>query len=218
MTHYSSGSAASLGLASCHRCGKLSDIALKRCGRCHSTLRLRIPNSIQKTLALLITGLIFFIPANLFPIMHSEQLGVIEAATIVGGVIILWEQGSYPIAIVVFVASVIVPIVKFIILFWLCYSVHFNPSVSSRERTVLYRVTEFIGRWSMVDVFVVAILVALIQLGGVLNVRPGLAALTFACAVIFTMFAAMCFDPRLLWDKLANNNVPDSDTRNIKEL
>lgn len=211
MTDYSPGSAASQGLASCHSCGLLSAVAAKHCPRCHAPLYLRKPNSIQKTLALLFTALMFYIPANLFPIMTTEQLGIAEPATIVGGIIVLWEMGSYPIAIIVFVASVMVPILKFIILFWLCYCVHFSPNINALERTFLYRATEFIGRWSMVDVFVVAILVALIQLGTVLNVTPGIAALTFAAAVILTMIAAMAFDPRLLWDKIVlSTNTNDS--------
>lgn len=191
-----------MGLANCHSCGKLSSHLVERCPRCHAALHLRTPHSIQKTLALLITALIFYIPANLFPIMVSEQLGVIEATTIIGGIIVLWEMGSQPIAIVVFVASVVVPITKFIILFWLCYCAKFGSAVSPKELSSLYRVTEFIGRWSMVDVFVVAVLVALIQLGTVLNVQPGVAALTFAMMVILTIVAAEIFDPRLLWDRL----------------
>lgn len=215
MTHYSPGSAALQGLASCHSCGQLSDIAIKQCARCHAPLHLRKPYSIQKTLALLLTALMFYIPANLFPIMINEQMGHIEATTIIGGVIELWEMGSQPIALVIFVASVLVPIAKFITLFWLCYSVHFSPVINARERTYLYRITEFIGRWSMVDVFVLAVLVALIQLGTVLNVQPGIAALTFATAVILTMMAAMSFDPRLLWDKLAlPNQTNDSNKDN----
>ena len=103
---------------------------------------------------------------------------------------------------VVFIASVIVPVTKFIILFWLCYSVRFNTHIDAAERAVLYRITEFIGRWSMVDVFVVAILVALIQLGGLVSIQAGPAAATFAVMVIFTMLSAMSFDSRLIWDKL----------------
>jgi len=199
---FSPGSAAAIGLANCHSCGQLSPHLITHCPRCHARLHLRTPYSLQKTLAFLLTALIFYIPANLFPIMTSEQLGVIEATTIIGGIIVLWEMGSYPIAVVVFVASVLVPIVKFIILFWLCYCAKFGSPMSAKELSVLYRTTEFIGRWSMVDVFVVAVLVALIQLGTLLNVQPGIAAITFAMMVILTIIAAQMFDPRLLWDRL----------------
>ena len=215
MTQYSSDSAAEQGLASCQSCGKLSTVSNKFCRRCRAPLHLRKPYNIQKTLALLITALMFYIPANLYPIMATEQLGMIESANIVEGVIALWEMGWQPIAMVVFIASVIVPVTKFIILFWLCYSVRFNTHIDAAERAVLYRITEFIGRWSMVDVFVVAILVALIQLGSLLNVRPGIAALTFAISVVLTMIAAMTFDPRLLWDKLESSDQQVTNKLNI---
>jgi len=213
---YSPGSAAAIGLANCHSCGKLSPYQLGHCPRCHGALNLRTPHSIQKTLAFLITALLFYIPANIFPIMTSEQLGVVEATTIIGGIIVLWEMGSYPIAVVVFVASVLVPIVKFIILFWLCYCTKFGSPMSAKELSVLYRTTEFIGRWSMVDVFVVAVLVALIQLGTLLNVQPGIAAVTFAMMVILTIVAAEMFDPRLLWDRLVTSkNLPQQHNKDL---
>jgi len=131
--------------------------------------------------------------------MYTNWLGQKTEITILGGVISLWEPGTYPIAIVIFVASILVPIGKILALSWLCLSVTIKKSDSRRINVELYRLTELIGRWSMVDVFAVAILAALIQMGQVMSVFPGAAALAFAGMVITTMLAAMTFDPRLMW-------------------
>lgn len=171
------------------------------CPRCNARLSTRRTHSLQITLALLITAFLLYIPANLLPMMVTEKLGQVEYNTILGGIIVLWEEGSQPIAIVVFVASVLVPILKFIILFYLCFCAMMQGAISAKTRVNLYRLTEFIGRWSMVDIFVVAVLVALIQLDHLLNVQPGNGTIAFAAVVILTMFAANSFDPRLLWDK-----------------
>jgi len=144
---------------------------------------------------------VLFIPANLLPMMVTEQLGEVEHNTIIGGIILLWQEGSQPIAIVVFIASVIVPVIKFIILFFLCYCAAFGSALSAKTRVNLYRLTELIGRWSMVDIFVVAVLVALIHLDHLLNVEPGNGTIAFAGVIILTMFAANAFDPRILWDQ-----------------
>ncbi|WP_299979356.1 paraquat-inducible protein A [uncultured Pseudoteredinibacter sp.] len=163
--------------------------------------------SIQRTWALLITSLILYIPANLLPIMYTRTLGQDEPSTIMGGVLLLWELGSYPIAAIIFIASVVVPIAKLIILCWLNYSVQKGFSKNPQKRIYWYRVTEFIGRWSMVDVFVVAILVSLIQLGNIMSIYPGPAAMAFCGVVIATMLAAMSFDTRLIW---ANSRWPST--------
>lgn len=131
--------------------------------------------------------------------MHTEILGKVSENTILSGVVKLWEHESYPIAIVIFVASVLVPLAKILILAWLCLSVQLGSSFVVSQKTKLYRITEFVGRWSMIDVFVVGILVALIQLGNVMSILPGAAALAFAVMVVASMLAAMAFDPRLLW-------------------
>ena len=169
MTAFGAESAAAHGLAACHTCCKLSAATLARCPRCGAALHLRLPESISRTLALGLTSVILYIPANVFPIMTTQQLGSSLDSTILGGVILLWQMGSYPVAAVIFIASVLVPLGKLIALGALCWSVIRGHVARRRERTVLYRITEFVGRWSMVDVFVVAILVALIQLGGVLS-------------------------------------------------
>jgi len=158
-------------------------------------------HSIQTTWALLFTSILLYIPANILPIMHTSMLGRDEPSTILGGVILLWKMGSYPIAMVIFIASVFVPVAKIIILCWLNYSVQTKQQHANRERIYWYRITEFIGRWSMIDVFVVAVLVSLIQLGNLMNILPGHAALAFCGVVICTMLAAMSFDSRLIWHK-----------------
>jgi paraquat-inducible protein A len=199
-------SAAADGLACCHVCYKLAPESDHRCPRCGSSLHLRTPNSLQRTIALLVTAATLYIPANVLPIMTTDQFGDSVDNTILGGVVVLMEMGSYPVAAVIFIASVIVPLGKLIIISWLCWTVHRGHIRSRRERTVLYRVTEFIGRWSMVDVFVVSILVALIHLGGVLRITPGAAAVAFGGVVIVTMLAAESFDSRLIWDARGEPN------------
>jgi paraquat-inducible protein A len=169
-------------------------------------LHLRKTDSVQRTLALLITATILYIPANIYPIMVTEALGKSEESTILGGVVLLINLGSVPIAAVIFIASVVVPSAKFLALYYLVWSVKSGSRASGRQRTTLYQLTELIGKWSMVDVFVVAILVALVHLGGVMVIRPGIAALSFAGVVITTMIAAQSFDPRLIWDRLEESN------------
>ena len=201
--------AAARNLAACHLCCKLAPAELHRCPRCDTALHLRKPDSIQRTLALLVTACLLYIPANLYPIMITEQLGSAEGSTILGGVILLMHHGAVLVALVIFLFSVMVPIGKFIALFYLVWSVRSGSAISPRQRTVVYQITEFVGKWSMVDVFVVAILVALVHLGGLLSIRPGLAAASFAGVVIVTMLAAESFDPRLIWDELEEQNRDD---------
>jgi paraquat-inducible protein A len=185
---------------------KLAPAELHHCPRCGSGLHLRKTNSLQRTLALLITASLLYIPANLYPIMHTDQLGKTEDSTILGGVVLLINLGSVPIAAVIFIASVMVPLGKLIALYYLVYTVHIGRRKHQREHSVMYRITELIGKWSMIDVFVVAILVALVHLGGLLVIRPGIAAISFAGVVIVTIIAAESFDPRLMWDQLEKNN------------
>lgn len=156
-------------------------------------------NSVQTTWALLLTSILLYIPANTLPIMHTNVLGSDEPSTILGGVIVLWKMGSYPIAIIIFIASVFVPVAKIVVLCWLNYSVQTQQQHANSERIFWYRITEFVGRWSMIDVFVVAVLVSLIQLGNIMNILPGHAAVAFCGVVVCTMLAAMSFDSRLIW-------------------
>jgi len=204
-------SAASQGLAACHLCCKLAPADAHECPRCGSALHLRKTNSLQRTMALLITACILYIPANIYPIMVTDSLGTSEPSTIMGGVVLLIKLGSIPVAAVIFIFSVMVPSAKLMAMFYLVWSVKRGKHVSPRQRTVMYQVTEFVGKWSMVDVFVVAILVALVHLGGMLVIRPGIAALAFAGVVIVTMVAAESFDSRLMWDAMEEED-DDSET------
>ncbi|MFT6733424.1 MAG: paraquat-inducible protein A [Polaribacter sp.] len=155
--------------------------------------------SVQHTWALIITSVALYIPANVLPIMNTRLLGQDDPSTILGGVVLLWGMGSYPIALVIFIASVAVPVAKILALAWLNYSVQFEQSNLTTERIKLYRLAEFVGRWSMVDVFVVIILASLIQLGNTISIYPGSATIAFSGVVIVTMLAAMSFDPHLIW-------------------
>jgi len=189
------------GFAVCHTCLALVGLEQHFCGRCGSRLHERIPDSLQRTIALLVAAAVLYVPANVFPIMSTDQLGRTEESTIIGGVILLWNLGSYPVALVILVASVLVPIGKILSVGALCWTVGRRTGVPARQRATLYRITEFVGKWSMVDIFVVSILVALIQITGIIVIRPGGAALAFAAVVVLTMLAAQSFDPRLIWDE-----------------
>jgi paraquat-inducible protein A len=192
------------GLSVCHTCMALNGKGETTCHRCGSHVHVRIPHSLQRTIALLIAAAVLYVPANVFPIMTTDQLGQSVDSTIIGGVVLLWNMGSYPVALVILIASVLVPIGKIATVAALCWTIGWGGHISPGQRTTLYRITDFIGKWSMVDVFVVAILVALIQITGIIVIRPGSAALAFAAVVILTMFAAESFDPRLIWDNDGN--------------
>lgn len=193
-------SARSRGLVGCACCALVVPLGEQRCPRCHSRLHSRTPDSLQRTLALIVVAWILYLPANLLPITNTVYLGSNAPSTIIGGVVTLWQMGSYPIALVILVASVLVPIGKLLMLSWLCWQASRPRPRNPQQSARLYRLTEFIGRWSMIDVFVVAILVALIKLGNIISFYPGFAALSFAAVVIVTMIAAEQFDPRLIWD------------------
>jgi paraquat-inducible protein A len=203
---YPANTAAAQGLALCHVCRHLDHVERHQCSRCGAELHLRHPDSLQRTMALLITAVILYIPANVLPIMDTVQLGGGEPSTILGGVLLLIKLDSYPVAAVIFIASVMVPIAKLLAMFYLVWSARRRNPGSPIQCTKIYRMTELVGKWSMVDVFVVSILVALIQLGGLLSILPGPAALAFAGVVVCTMLAAHGFDTRLIWDRARENN------------
>ncbi|MGK2905813.1 MAG: paraquat-inducible protein A [Desulfuromonadales bacterium] len=201
-------SARQLGLVSCHDCHllcrmpKISASQFAHCPRCGGVLHQRKPNSIMRTWALVITGMIFYVPANVLPMTITSALGSAQVDTIMSGVIYFIHSGSWEIALVIFVASILVPFLKFIILIYLLLSVQFKSIKRPKDRTVLYRITESVGRWSMVDIYVVTILIALVKLGVLANIEAGPAAIYFAAMVVITMIAAENFDPRLIWDVL----------------
>ncbi len=194
-------------LVGCHTCGLLvrestaGEHRHARCRRCGSVLHHRKPDSLNRAWAFLIAALILYFPANYFPIMTVIRFGRGAPDTILSGVIHLLEAGEYPIAAIVFFASVFVPILKIAVLAFLLLSVQFGWQWRPRDRTVMYRVTEGIERWSMIDIFMISILVGLVKLGAVATVEAGIGATSFAGVVVLTMIAAMCFDPRLIWDK-----------------
>ncbi len=198
------------GLISCHSCHLLcrrnSSAGIMRCPRCGAGMHLRKPYSIQRTWALIISALVFYVPANVLPITTVISLGKAQSDTIMSGVIYFIRTGMWPIALVIFIASVFVPVLKLLILILLLISVQRKSAWRSKDRTRLYRITELVGRWSMVDIFVVTILVALVNLGAMATIHAGPAAFYFSAVVVITMFAAMSFDPRLIWDTEASSH------------
>ncbi|MBK1644924.1 hypothetical protein CKO25_09725 [Thiocapsa imhoffii] len=185
----------------------VSDGRRLRCPRCADVLHRRKPESLQRTWAFLIAAVICYVPANLLPIMTVTSLGQSQSDTIFSGVTYMVNAGMWPLALVIFTASIFVPILKLCILAFLLGSVHRRSAWRPRERTRLYRIVEAIGRWSMVDVYVVAILVALVRLGNLASVQAEPGAIFFCAVVVLTMLAAMSFDPRLIWDAMEQNHV-----------
>jgi paraquat-inducible protein A len=196
--------AAQAGLASCRTCGLLSwavrPVRTSYCPRCGTALVFRRSHSIQNTWALIIAATICYVPANILPVLTTNTLTSSEPDTIMDGVALLYRSGSWPLALIVVVASVMIPLGKLIALGYLLITVQRGSIGGDRERTRLYRMVEFIGRWSMLDVFVDAFVVALVQLGPLMSVQPGPGVPFFAAVVVLTMLAAQTFDPRLLWD------------------
>ena len=207
MTATTALTAAQAGLVSCETCALLSRPADAAepgyCPRCGGELAWRRHHSIQYTWALVIAAAICYIPANALPVLNTTTLGVSEGDTILGGVAFLYTSGSWPLALIVLVASVMIPLGKLVALVYLLVTVQRRSVASAHERTRLYRMVELIGRWSMLDVFVDTFTVALVQLQPLMFVEPGPGVLFFAAVVVLTMIAAESFDPRLIWDSLA---------------
>lgn len=197
--------ARSRGLLACQVCGLLcrAEMGIQKmaCPRCGSAITARKPRSLQRAPALLVAAAILYIPANVLPIMHTTTVVYDGADTIASGVAALWSGGAWPLALLVFLVSIVVPSLKLMALSLLIVSTNRGWSWRTHERAMLYRLIEFVGRWSMLDVFVVALLVALVQLRGIAAIRAEPGALAFAAVVILTMYAAQAFDPRLLWDR-----------------
>lgn len=202
---------ARLGLLSCGVCGLLSRPAPGRvksdCPRCGEPLHFRKPESITRTWAFLIAAGIFYIPANAFPVMTTSTAFGGESDTILGGVVLLWTTGSWPLAMVVFIASFMVPLGKLVGLSFLLISVKRRAKWLTRWRTKLYRMIDFIGRWSMLDMFVVTLVVGMVQMQPLMWVNPERGAVFFGAVVVLTMLAAQSFDPRLIWDAAEDDNV-----------
>lgn len=204
-------------LLSCHDCDQLVrtslDAAHPICPRCHAALHARKPESLARTWALVITAAILYLPANLYPVMTVVSLGRGEPDTILSGVVALLHAGMLPVALLVFVASILVPVLKLLGLAFLLVSVQRRWSWRPRARTSAFRVIEAVGRWSMVDVFMIAILTALVSLGNIATIEPGVGSVSFAAVVIITMLASMSFDPRLIWDALDERDGQASPAR-----
>jgi paraquat-inducible protein A len=199
-------------LVGCHLCSLLVDMsgvahdAGAECPRCGTPLHRRKHDALARAFALSVAAIILYIPANLFPAMTIVSLGQAQAATILGGVIELLDAGMAPLAILIFFASVTVPLAKLVGLGYLIWSVRSRSRFRPRDRTRLYRVIAAVGRWSMIDVFVVAILTALVAFGNLATIVPGFGVVSFCAVVILTMFAAVSFDPRLIWDAAGTND------------
>jgi paraquat-inducible protein A len=200
--------AAAAGLVGCHSCNLLSKVSTMEkhaqvtCPRCGGVLHARKHNSIARTWALVIAAYICYIPANLLPMTAVTSLGNVQEDTIMSGVIYFLLHGEWPIGLVIFIASVVVPLAKLFTLTYLLISVQRKSQWRPQERARLYRMTEAVGRWSMTDIYVVTILVALVQLGNLATIEAGPGAIFFGAVVVITLFAAMTFDPRKIWDNM----------------
>jgi paraquat-inducible protein A len=177
-----------------------------RCPRCGARLHRRQPNSLARTWALVIAAVILYVPANVYPVMTVISFGRGAPDTILSGVKELFGAGMWPLALLVFFASITVPVLKLLGLMVLLVAAQRRSAWRLRDRTVLYRIVETVGRWSMIDIFMLSILVALVRVGSVATIEPGVGATSFAAVVILTMFAAMAFDPRLMWDAAETNH------------
>lgn len=203
---FSGLTAKSTARVNCHSCGLLcrrerpGPHAGQVCPRCGAVLHLRKPNSVSRTWALVIAALILYLPANLYPITVTTTLGGVHSDTIISGVIYFISTGSWHLALIILVASIMVPLAKLLILIYLLLSVQLAWLWRPRDRTRLYGLIEIIGRWSMVDIFAVTTMVALVKMDALGNIDAGPAAPFFAAVVVITMIATECFDPRLIWD------------------
>ncbi|WP_454867007.1 paraquat-inducible protein A [Pseudomonas lini] len=197
--------AAHLGVVACHLCGLVCESVPDQgkpaqCPRCRSRLHRRRPDSIARGWAFLLAGLIAYIPANVLPVMYSSLFGHGSESTILHGVVEFWDSGSYGIALIIFIASVVVPCAKFLVLGTLLFTAQQRSRWATRERARLYCLIELIGYWSMLDVMVVAVVAALVQFQALSVIEPRAGIFFFGLMVILTMLSAMSFDPRLIWD------------------
>ncbi|PIE45448.1 MAG: paraquat-inducible membrane protein A [Gammaproteobacteria bacterium] len=197
---FNATSAREAGYKACLECGELVDSTTARCPLCNEPVFIRKPDGLNKASAYLVTAIILFFPANWLPVMTTTSILGEQSDTILSGVLHLWQGGSYPIAIIVFVASFITPLFKMTSIAYLCFTCHRQSTRHIRFRTKLYHFTELIGRWSMIDVFVVALLGALVQMGSLASVSPDFGIVAFSLVVFLTMFSTAQFDPRLIWD------------------
>jgi paraquat-inducible protein A len=198
-----------MGIVACTRCTKAWPLGTPTCGRCGHGLVSRDHLSLQRVWAFWLMGLICYIPANIYPMLRTKTLFIVEESTIVGGAVELAHHGNWGIALIILIASVAIPLGKFWAVAYLAVSVRQRATASNHMRQRMYEVVEYIGRWSMIDIFVVAILSALVQLNTLATINPGAASFFFALSVIFTMLSAQAFDSRLIWDGQNKDGRPD---------
>ena len=189
----------------CRACGLLQPRA-RRCGRCGDRLHRRQPSSLSRAAAFVLTGLVLYVPANLYPVITVVSFGRSASATILGGVTELMNGSDWPLAIIVFTASVVVPLLKLVGLGWLLVSTRLRRSRRLVDRTRLFRLIKVVSRWSAVDIFVSALLTALVTLGNIATIEPGTGVLAFGAVVFVTMLATECLDLRLMWDAAGAND------------
>jgi len=192
--------ASEMSLVLCHTCGLACSMSNAQCPRCDSAVHRRKPNSLTRTWALLLASLICYIPANLMPVMYTNMFGRGSENTILSGIVEFWNDGSWDLALLIFIASVAVPCMKFLVLGTLLITCQRRSHWARRERSKLYRLIEVVGYWSMLDVLVVALIAALVQFRSLSTVDPRMGILFFGLVVVLTMLAAISFDPRLIWD------------------
>lgn len=201
-------SAKDLNLVSCTRCAKVWPISASTCGRCGHKLVSRNTLSLSRVWALWVIGFMCYIPANVFPMLKTRTLFQEDDSTIIGGAVELAHYGNYGIAAIIIFASVFIPLGKFWAVAYLAISIKSGSRISMHRRQIMYEVVEYIGRWSMIDIFVVAIMSALVQLNTLATINPGPASIFFALSVIFTMLSAQAFDPRTIWDAEVKDGGP----------
>ncbi|WP_390897879.1 paraquat-inducible protein A [Pseudomonas citri] len=191
-----------LNLCLCHSCGLACDMTdePQTCPRCDAVLHRRKPDAISRTWAYMLAALVFYIPANLLPVMNTRMLGEGADSTIISGVIEFWQSGAWDIALIIFIASIAVPGIKFVVLTLLLVTVQRRSTWAQLQRAKLYRLVEVIGYWSMLDVLVVAMVASLVKFQALSDIEPRPGILFFGLVVLFTMLSAMSFDPRLIWD------------------
>jgi paraquat-inducible protein A len=193
-------SARDIGIVACRRCTKAWPMGTETCSRCGHKLQSRDPFSLQRVWAFWVMGMLCYIPANVYPMLFTRTLFKVDESTIIGGAVDLAHHGAFGIAAIILFASVVIPLAKFWAVAFLAVSVKQHKSMSNHRRQLIYELVEYIGRWSMIDIFVVAILSALVQLSTLASINPGPAAIFFALSVIFTMLSAQAFDSRMIWD------------------
>lgn len=201
------------GLVACRRCTRAWPMGEERCRRCGGALQSRDARSLSRVWAWWAAGLMAYVPANLYPMLETRTLFTTRSDTVVAGAVDLLLDGNVGIAVIILVASVLIPTLKFVAIAFLAISVRRASRVPAHHRMRLYEVVEYIGRWSMIDVFVVAILSSLVQFNLVASIDPGPAALTFALSVIFTMLSAQAFDPRLIWDSIEREALAEAEAQ-----